>query len=69
MVEIKVKMDNDGCERRVKNIVTNMKGYIVMLALCVYVCVFPLLIEAFLSPGLQLCDIYIMQVTVKVRYK
>ncbi|MBA0604586.1 hypothetical protein Godav_017237, partial [Gossypium davidsonii] len=25
-VEIKVKMDCDGCERRVKNAVTNMKG-------------------------------------------
>ena len=32
-----VKMDSDGCERRVKNAVTNIKGYIVMLALCVYV--------------------------------
>ena len=58
-------------ERRVKNIVTNMKGYIVMLALCVYVCVCVSFINwsFVLSPGLQLCDIYIMQVTVKVRYK
>ena len=43
-------MDIDGCERRVKNAITNMKGYIVMLALCVYVCVFPLLIEALFCP-------------------
>jgi hypothetical protein len=33
-----VKMDSDGCERRVKNVVTNMKGYIVMLVLCVCMC-------------------------------
>jgi len=26
-VEIKVKMDCDGCERRVKNAVTSMKGF------------------------------------------
>ena len=34
-------MDSDGCKRKVKNAVTNinMKGYIVMLALSVYVCV------------------------------
>nr|XP_023895148.1 heavy metal-associated isoprenylated plant protein 21 isoform X1 [Quercus suber] len=31
-VDIKVKMDCDGCERRVKNAVTSMKGYIVKLA-------------------------------------
>jgi copper chaperone CopZ len=43
-----VKMDCDGCERRVKNAVTTMKGYIVKLALCV--CVFPLFIEALFCP-------------------
>ncbi|KAG5528083.1 hypothetical protein RHGRI_028874 [Rhododendron griersonianum] len=32
-VEIKVKMDCDGCERRVKNAVTNMKGSYVNLSL------------------------------------
>ena len=45
-----MKMDCDGCERRVKNAVTTMKGYIVKLALCVCVCVFPLLIEALFCP-------------------
>ena len=43
-------MDSNGCERRVKNAVTNMKCYIVMLTLCVYVYVFLLLIEALFCP-------------------
>lgn len=31
-VEIKVKMDCDGCERRVKNAVSHMKGYSLSLS-------------------------------------
>ncbi len=61
-------MDNDGCKRKVKNAVINMKGYIVMLALSVYVCVSFINWSFVLSSRLQLCDIYIMQVTVKVTY-
>ncbi|MFQ6637405.1 hypothetical protein Gotur_013387 [Gossypium turneri] len=35
-VEIKVKMDCDGCERRVKNAVSSMKGAILKLSLSLY---------------------------------
>ena len=43
-----------------------MKGYIVMLALCICMCVSFINQSFVLSPGLQFCDIYIMQVTMKV---
>lgn len=63
-------MDCDGCERRVKNAVTNMKGYIVKLAACVSVCVYLYFYWSFvLSPVLQFCDIsLIRQATMKERY-